>query len=208
MGKKGRQDCPEGQRWDILIRFCVPKWPETRLQTEQPRVNLTFPSELPMTAVDQLRATEATTLNSVMVLSPFLWIFVVLATLGSILALALWFVIYRRQTRLSSIPEDSLPALELLHNTDPPATFHPERNGQGEMFHRAAEASSLCHHLHLGAQTGTKWEDNFNACRGPAAHAGTEGGGGLPACSTMVEHRIPLPATELGGTALVTTKTV
>uniref|UniRef100_A0AAQ5ZY93 Uncharacterized protein n=1 Tax=Amphiprion ocellaris TaxID=80972 RepID=A0AAQ5ZY93_AMPOC len=178
MGKKGRQDCPEGQRWDILIRFCVPKWPETRLQTEQPR---------------------ATTLNSVMVLSPFLWIFVVLATLGSILALALWFVIYRRQTRLT---------LELLHNTDPPATFHPERNGQGEMFHRAAEASSLCHHLHLGAQTGTKWEDNFNACRGPAAHAGTEGGGGLPACSTMVEHRIPLPATELGGTALVTTKTV
>ncbi|XP_022073645.1 uncharacterized protein LOC110968127 isoform X2 [Acanthochromis polyacanthus] len=205
----GKKDCPEGQRWDRLLMACVTDSKETRLRTEQPRVNLTFPSEPPMTAVGQLRATEATTpTESMMALNPFLWIFVVLATLGSILALALWFIIYRRQTRRSSTPEEALPALELLHNTDPPAEFHSERNGQGEMFQRAAETSSLCHHQHLGAQTGTKWEDNFNACRGPAGHAGPEGGGVLSACSTMVEHRIPLPATELGGTALVTTKTV
>lgn len=51
----------------------------------------------------QLRSTERTAqVNPVMVLSPALWIFVVLATLGSILTLALWFIIYRRQNSLSS----------------------------------------------------------------------------------------------------------
>uniref|UniRef100_A0A3B4ZAZ4 Uncharacterized LOC103375189 n=1 Tax=Stegastes partitus TaxID=144197 RepID=A0A3B4ZAZ4_9TELE len=171
---------------------------------------MSSPPELPMIAVGQLRATAttATTDDSAMLLSPALWIFVVLATLGSILAVTLWFMIYRRQTRLSSIPEDAAPAQQLLHKTEPPAKLHPERNGQGEMFQRPAEASSLCQHLHQGAQTSTKWEDDFSACRDPAAHAGTEVGGGLPACSTVAEHRVPLPATELGGTALVTTKTV
>ncbi|XP_008303624.1 uncharacterized protein LOC103375189 isoform X2 [Stegastes partitus] len=199
----GRKDCPEGQKWDYLVNTCIPKSVETRRQPEQPK-------ELPMIAVGQLRATAttATTDDSAMLLSPALWIFVVLATLGSILAVTLWFMIYRRQTRLSSIPEDAAPAQQLLHKTEPPAKLHPERNGQGEMFQRPAEASSLCQHLHQGAQTSTKWEDDFSACRDPAAHAGTEVGGGLPACSTVAEHRVPLPATELGGTALVTTKTV
>lgn len=65
-----------------------------------------FPSEPPLPAiVDQVRNTApATQVDAVTALSPALWIFVVLATVGSILVLALWFVIYRRQTRPSSTP--------------------------------------------------------------------------------------------------------
>lgn len=109
------------------------------------------------------------------------------------------------------VTEDAEPAQEPLQKTEPPATMHPlpsERNGHAGMLQRAAEAPSPCPHLHLEAQTGSKWDEGFITCKDPAKHAGTDGGGGLPACSTVREHRIPLPATELGGTALVTTKTV
>uniref|UniRef100_A0A8D2ZXU3 Uncharacterized protein n=1 Tax=Scophthalmus maximus TaxID=52904 RepID=A0A8D2ZXU3_SCOMX len=168
-----KKNCSAGQKWDTLVNDCVR-------------------NTAPATQVDAVTA-----------LSPALWIFVVLATVGSILVLALWFVIYRRQTR---------PRQESLQKTEPKATIHPlpsERNGQEEMFLRAAEAVSPCAHLHLGAQRGSEREEGFIACRGHAKHAGEEAGRGQSACSTMREHnRLPLPATELGGTALVTTKTV
>uniref|UniRef100_A0A3Q3JVW9 Uncharacterized protein n=1 Tax=Monopterus albus TaxID=43700 RepID=A0A3Q3JVW9_MONAL len=89
-----------------------------------------------------------------------------------------------------------------------PATVllpQPQRNGWTEMFHLVP---SPCPHLYLGTQTGLTWEEGLPLCGAPLKPSGTEVGGALSACSTVTEHRIPLPATELGGTALVTTKTV
>ncbi|XP_068574870.1 tumor necrosis factor receptor superfamily member 13C-like isoform X2 [Cebidichthys violaceus] len=197
-----KKDCPAGRKWDSLVSICFPE-SETR---PEPGPS----TERPLATVVQLRST-APTAHSVMLLSPALWIFVVLATLGSILALALWFIIYKRQTRHSSTSEEAGLQQEPLQKTEPPAKSQPppsERNGQAEMLQRAAWTVSPCSHLHLGAQTGKKWEEGFTACSDPAKHAGTEGFRGLPTCSTTREHRIPLPATELGGTVLVTTKTV
>ncbi|XP_044037740.1 uncharacterized protein LOC122869137 [Siniperca chuatsi] len=201
-----KKDCPAGSYWDSLVNTCIgSSETETRPEPEPP-------TEPPVAVVVQLRATApAAQADLVMVLSPALWIFVVLATLGSVLALALWFIIYRRQTSHSSTSEDPKPQQEPLQKTEPPSKIYPppsERNGHAEMVQRATGAPSPCPHLHLGAQTGFKWEEGFTACRDHAKHAGTEGGGGLSACSTMREHRVPLPATELGGTALVTTKTM
>ncbi|XP_023287441.1 uncharacterized protein LOC111673805 [Seriola lalandi dorsalis] len=195
--------CSAGQTWDELIGTCLHSKTETRPEPERP-------TEPPLQAdVNQVRViAPVPQADPMLMLSPALWIFVVLATMGSILALALWFIIYRRETRQGSTSEDAEPGLEPLQKT-----IHPppsERNGQAQMFQRAAEAPWSCPHLHLGAQTGSKWEDcsGIIACRGLAKHAGKEAGEGLPACSRMRGHKIPLPATELGGTALVTTKTV
>eukprot|EP00064_Thunnus_orientalis_P002788 superscaffoldBa00000213_g2796 len=199
-----RKDCPAGKKWDNLVNTCVIITAETTPEPKPP----TEPT--PAVAVQPTRPTiSAIQANPVMMLSPALWIFVGLATVGSIVALALWFVIYRRQTRISSTSEE--PGQEPLQKTEPPAKIYPlpsEINGQGEILQRAAGNPSPCPHLHLRDQTSLKWEEGFTACRGPAKYAGTEGCGELPTCSSMREHRIPLPATELGGTALVTTKTV
>lgn len=54
-------------------------------------------SELILVTVNQLRAKTATT-DTLLVQSPVLWVCVIVATLGSILALTLWFVRFRRQT--------------------------------------------------------------------------------------------------------------
>ncbi|XP_068434437.1 tumor necrosis factor receptor superfamily member 13C-like [Clinocottus analis] len=191
-----REDCPAGKKWDSLVGTCVLTTSETRPEPEAP-------VELP--PVGQLRPTAPTAqAHSVVLLSPALWIFVVLATLGSILALALWFIIYKRQTRHRSQSEDAGLQQEPLQKTEPPAK---SQQLLAERLQRASWAPSPCPHLHLEAQAGTNWEEGLTACSDFAKHAGTDGVRGLPTCSTR-EHRIPLPATEMGGTALVTTKTV
>ncbi|XP_070778978.1 tumor necrosis factor receptor superfamily member 13C-like [Enoplosus armatus] len=199
------KDCPAGSFWDTLVGNCINNKTETRHKPEPP-------TKPPLADVIKLRATTPTAqANLVMVLSPALWIFVVLATLGSILALVHWFIIYRRQTSHSNTLEDAELQQESLQKTEPPSKVYPrpsERNSHAEMLQREAGAPSPCPHLCLGAQTDLKWKEGFTACRDHAKHSETEGGGGLSACSTMREHRVPLPATELGGTALVTTKTV
>uniref|UniRef100_A0A7N6AKT3 Uncharacterized protein n=1 Tax=Anabas testudineus TaxID=64144 RepID=A0A7N6AKT3_ANATE len=101
------------------------------------------------------------------------------------------------------------PVEEPLQKMETPAASVPpssERNGHAGMFQLAADAPSSCPHLYLGTHMGSNWEKGFTTCRGPAMQ--TNGCTGLPACSIVSEHRVPLPATELGGTALVTTKTV
>uniref|UniRef100_A0A3B4HCU1 Uncharacterized LOC102200102 n=1 Tax=Pundamilia nyererei TaxID=303518 RepID=A0A3B4HCU1_9CICH len=181
-----KKSCPEGKKFDNLVHTCVPK--------------------PPLTVVNQLKAINTTVKpTSMVVLSPTLWISVVVVVVGSILALTLWFIIYKRQTRRSSTSGKDNKLLM------PPAKLHPlpsERNGQAEIFQRAAEAPSPCSHGHSGSQTGSEWENGFTACRDLMMRGGAEVGGDSSACSTMAEHRIPLPATELGGTALVTTKTM
>lgn len=86
--------------------------------------------------------------------------------------------------------------LELLQTTK--ANFHPpvsKIKGQAEMFQSSAEPPLALAQFHAESQTGSKREEDVIVCRGPERQA-------------MSDHRVPLPATELGGTALVTTKTV
>uniref|UniRef100_A0A8C3AW45 Uncharacterized protein n=1 Tax=Cyclopterus lumpus TaxID=8103 RepID=A0A8C3AW45_CYCLU len=182
-----REDCPAGTKWDSLVVACVVSESETRPGPEMPPVGRVRSTDPPAQA------------HSVMLLSPALWIFVMLATLGSILALALWFIIYKRQTRHNQCCQPDYD-----HHLNPEAA---PLNGPAERSQRATWAPPPCPHLHLQAQTGTTWEEGFTACSDLAKHAGTEGVRGLPTFGTR-EHRIPLPATELGGTVLVTTKTV
>nr|XP_046271307.1 uncharacterized protein LOC124073247 [Scatophagus argus] len=201
------KDCPADSHWDELVSECIPR----RIEESAPE-----PGPQPQPSIEpvvvQLRSTtRASQASPVMELSPALWIIVMLATVGSVLALVLWFIIYRRQTSLSNASEDSEPQQEPLQKTEPPVIIHSlpsEMNSHADVLQRAAGAPSLCSHLHMGAQTGSQWEQGPTTYRDPTKHAGTEGGRGLPTCGTMREHRIPLPATELGGTALVTTKTV
>ncbi|XP_040047741.2 uncharacterized protein LOC120828301 isoform X1 [Gasterosteus aculeatus] len=201
-----KQDCPAGKKWDSLISICVLK-STTRTEPGPP-------TERPLAKVVQLRSTApAAQAHSVMLLTPALWVFVGLATMGSILALALWLVIYKRQTSTSavSVAEEAGLQQHPLQKTEQPAKSQPsspERNGQAEIMQRAAWAPSPCAHLHLGDQTGHKWAEGFTACSDPAKHDGMDEIPGMRACSTTREHRIPLPAIELGGTVLVTTKTV
>lgn len=205
-GTMAKKVCPTGQMWDELINSCFPRKTEIRAEPDRP-------IEPPLQPhVNQVRVmAPVPQANPMMVLSPALWIFVVLATVGSILALTLWFIIYRRETRHSNTSEEAEPGLEPLQKTEPLEVINPlpsERNGPAQVFQREAEASLSCLHLHLGTQTDSKWADGFIACRDIARHAGKEGGEAPSAYSMMREHKIPLPATELGGTALVTTKTV
>lgn len=78
-----------------------------------------------------------------------------------------------------------------------------EEEGQEELLQKAELPAALptCLHLRPDPVTSLQWQEGGQQ-REPEKHTCRESGGGLP------EHRIPLPATELGDTALVTTKTV
>ncbi|XP_061566978.1 uncharacterized protein LOC133421412 [Cololabis saira] len=200
-----KQQCPEGQAWDILLRRCYGR-------QIAPRRKPLPTTEQTLIVVDQVRTkTTAAKADALLVLSPTLWICVTLITLGSFLALTFWFLICRRQTGASANSEAAEPELEHLQKPQPPPIFNPplsERNGQPAMFQRANEASFPCHQSHPGVQTGSTMGNGFSVCRGPIGHGSKDGGEALHACSTTADHKVPLPATELGGTALVTTKTV
>uniref|UniRef100_A0A3Q2TPD7 Uncharacterized LOC105918008 n=1 Tax=Fundulus heteroclitus TaxID=8078 RepID=A0A3Q2TPD7_FUNHE len=198
------QKCPEGKTWDILLRVCFKMKPIANRKLHPP-------TEPILTVVDPITArlspARSTGQPDGLVLSQTLWISVILVTLGSVLALTLWFVIFRRQTKAHKDLEDPGPEQEVLQKAEPKAMFYPpDRNGQ--VPQRAENGPTACHQMHQGAQMDPKWEDGFSVCSDPAKHAAKEENGGLPACSTGADHRVPLPATELGGTALVTTKTV
>uniref|UniRef100_A0A667WHS6 Uncharacterized protein n=1 Tax=Myripristis murdjan TaxID=586833 RepID=A0A667WHS6_9TELE len=186
MARKG--NCPPGTKWDSLISDCVGN-PLAAAQQPKPA------TEPPRVVPVHLRSTVPTAPAKSVVVQPLsfengLWVFVGLLTLGSILAVVIWTIIYRQQTRRRSS-----------------AGKEGERNGQAEMQQRAREAPS-CPHLDAGALTGFKCEESFTHRRYPTNHGGMEGSGGLLTYSTMRQHTVPLPATELGGTALVTTKTM
>ncbi|XP_077413443.1 uncharacterized protein LOC144043559 [Vanacampus margaritifer] len=194
-----KKNCPPGRKWDNLVNTCVQSVAETRPE---------LPTEL--TPVFHQRSTPATWADPAVAGSPVLWTVVVLTTLGSLAALALWFNIYRRQSRLSRTSEEMESGPEPLQKLEPPT--------EGHLFTSASSAPSACTHLyHLGPYNTSKWEEGFANCRGPpkcqkATGRGeterAEDVGVLPVCNAMREHRLPLPATELGGTALVTTKTM
>ncbi|XP_077361247.1 uncharacterized protein LOC144006307 [Festucalex cinctus] len=194
-----KKNCPPGRNWDNLVNACVPSVAETR------------PGPLTeLTPVFHQRTTPASRVDPAVAGSPVLWTVVVLTTLGSLVALALWFVIYRRQSRLSRTSEEIESGPEPLQKIDPPT--------DGHLSTCTSSAPSACVHLyHTGPHNTSKWEEGLANCRAPPKCQKTTGRGEtdraevvgvLPVCNAMREHRLPLPATELGGTALVTTKTV
>lgn len=95
-------------------------------------------------------------------------------------------------------------APEPLQKIQPPLESHLSTS--------ATLAPSACAHpYNQGTDSTSKREEGFANCQ-----KATDGGetdraedvGVLSVFSAMREHRLPLPATELGDTALVTTKTV
>uniref|UniRef100_A0A3B5PUW1 Uncharacterized protein n=1 Tax=Xiphophorus maculatus TaxID=8083 RepID=A0A3B5PUW1_XIPMA len=184
-----KKDCPEGKTWDNLLWTCI-----------------------------KMRATPTP--------SPTLWICVILVTLGAILALTIWFITFRRQTKarkndgklkccnsfisfvnrqllfshnelkiilkkveyveVNSTQKCCLPTkfVTLITLETPPFLFSPPRASLG--------SSLLRYRLFWFQHASVGGEHGFGVCR--------ERG--------VADHRVPLPATELGGTALVTAKTV
>ncbi|KAM4634927.1 uncharacterized protein ACJ7VT_004645 [Polymixia lowei] len=198
------EDCPPDSSWDKLVKTCIFFKPRTKPATEP----------APAVAVRSTTTTPSAQVYPVALLSPALpalWVSVVVVAMGLILALVLWFIIYRQQTGHSNTAVDSELGLGPLAKTEPLVKIQPpsfEGNGQAEMLQTVMEAPPSCPHLNGGAQTGLGREADFIVCEGPPVPGGTEGGEGLSVCSEWRKHRIPLPATELGDTALVTTKTI
>ncbi|XP_034535078.1 uncharacterized protein LOC117809718 isoform X2 [Notolabrus celidotus] len=180
----------------------MPSRTKTRPQPE-PAEPLTA---LPQPPVVQVRATSPPPVtSSVMVLSPALWIYVVLVTVGSILALALFFIYYKHKARTSRTQADAAQHQDSLLKAEPPVIHVINNHAAAAAAAAGGPPGAL---LYPVAQTGSAWEDEFSAYRDPPEHAGTGAEGGLPSGGTAREHRVPLPATELGGTVLVTTKTM
>lgn len=184
-----RKDCVAGTKWDSLIKRCMPLKIPPDIVPQHPTPIAPPPALI-------RRHTTTPSAQIVAVFNPGLWIFVILATLGSILALAVWIVIYRRHTRDPIV--EAKPAEQPLQKTDAPG-HRPERNGCA-----AEEVSSPCHHLNTGLHAAPMWEEAGGAHIERTKHNGRDWGGG----SAVRQETVPFSATELGGTALVTTKTV
>ncbi|CAJ1075833.1 uncharacterized protein LOC119501921 isoform X2 [Xyrichtys novacula] len=173
-----KKQCQEaGGKWDSLVKKCMLSRTNGR-PAGPPTIGATSPTPV---------------VSSMMVLSPAVWFVVVLVILASILAVALWFIIYKQHIRISRTPGAE-------SQQDPPQKAEPPVVVVNN--HAEVRVPSACSHLYSEAQIGSGWEGN------PTEQSGTDEGRGLPLCSTPKEHRLPLPATELGGTVLVTTKTV
>ncbi|XP_053708296.1 tumor necrosis factor receptor superfamily member 13C-like [Synchiropus splendidus] len=111
--------------------------------------------------------------------SPMLWTLVVLTTAGSVLALVLWMVIFIRRRR---------------RTTGFRAPDHPTKT---EFLNKPAA-------LPTGVSS-SESQGSAHSCHHDLPHPSAPSG---PSLGPVWSHRVPLPATELGGTALVTTKTV
>ncbi|KAL7883332.1 hypothetical protein SRHO_G00009900 [Serrasalmus rhombeus] len=157
--------CDPGQRWDALVKDCIHKETQPVTVVNTLTVLKTKAPALPWTAF-----------------SPSLWICVGVILSISVLALLLWFIIYRRYTHDTG-KRRSKPAAphKLNGNTVGPAL--PEQR---------EDLPLSCPHLNGKAE-------EVSVC---------EMGWRRGICEAKMEHGVPVPATELGDSALVTTKTV
>ncbi|KAJ8332261.1 hypothetical protein SKAU_G00427440 [Synaphobranchus kaupii] len=184
--------CQPGSEYDKLVKDCVQQAARKPQQATAP---------LPV-----LRAgTEAPSLHA-SVVSPSVWIPVVVVVNGSILALFLWFIIYRRQMRHSAGSHDQS---DCNAPADTEAVIYPGLERAGRTDSAAVEREgppTSCPHINGGPKGLLKpevptWRDAFEC------DAGGSGGGNVHMCNGRKDHGIPVPATELGEAALVTAKT-
>ncbi|XP_036420937.1 tumor necrosis factor receptor superfamily member 13C-like isoform X2 [Colossoma macropomum] len=158
-----KKTCGPGFSWDGLVKDCI--------QETQP------------VTVDTLAVmrTNAPT-SSWTAFAPSVWICVGVILSSLVLALLLWFIIYRRHTHNTG-KRRSEPAAppQLNGNTVSPA-----------LLEEREDPSLSC--PHWNGKT-----EEVSVC---------EMGWGRGICEGKMEHGVPVPATELGDSALVTTKTV
>lgn len=112
---------------------------------------------------------------------------------------------------IAATTDDPEPGLDPLAKTEPPVKILPpplDRNGPYISVQKETEALPFFSNLGVGAQIGLQQEEGPTICGRPLNQGFPERDRCVVMCNTLREHRIPLPATELGGTALVTTKTV
>ncbi|KAG9343085.1 hypothetical protein JZ751_015304 [Albula glossodonta] len=169
--------CKPGTHFDSLVKRCVENFEDKPYQDIESQ-----PIQRPTTAAPA-------------VVSPSVWISVVVVVNGSILALFLWLIIYKRQTRHT-------------HAADAEASMSPEVQLAGGSDLAAAEREgppTSCPHLNGGPNGVIKQE--IPTWR-KASEYDAGDGGNMHMCNGRKDHGIPLPATELGDAALVTTKTV
>uniref|UniRef100_A0AAZ3QDQ6 Uncharacterized protein n=1 Tax=Oncorhynchus tshawytscha TaxID=74940 RepID=A0AAZ3QDQ6_ONCTS len=129
--------------------------------------------------------------------SPAVWISVVVVVNGSILAMFLRFIIYKMQARHNHTAGE--PEAGLI----PPAV---DGDCTAAVVQREEEAPPSCPQLNSGPQTCFRQEVSTYSGASGCGSLGEVGG--MFMCNGLREHWIPLPATELGDAALVTTKTV
>uniref|UniRef100_A0AAY5JVM9 Uncharacterized protein n=1 Tax=Esox lucius TaxID=8010 RepID=A0AAY5JVM9_ESOLU len=185
-----KKTCRLGTKWDRLLMDCV-------------RSPLGVPSP-PPDLVTELSPVKWSTDGSPQynpAVNPAVWISVVVVLNGSILALFLWFIIYRKQRRHRRTTVD--PEAPETRSKAKPAV---ETDCKAAAVQSEKEAPPSCCHLNGGPQTYFGQEaSTYNRAPGcgPLGEVGS-----VFMCSSQREHGIPLPATELGDAALVTTKTV
>ncbi|XP_077475544.1 uncharacterized protein LOC144088765 [Stigmatopora argus] len=178
-----KKNCPPGRKWDNVVTACI-----------QDMMAIQREPKTEPTPVFHQKTTSPAAWSDPISLSPILWIAVVLTILGSIMALALWIIFFRWDSRFnrSSVPTEPEP--------DPAEKIDPLI--EGHEFNPSVSASTSFD------QRGPL---NISKSQKATGHGETDSAqplGGFPVCNSTREHKIPLPATELGGTALVTTKTL
>ncbi|KAL0992955.1 hypothetical protein UPYG_G00101440 [Umbra pygmaea] len=167
--------CPVGAKWDRLLKDCV-------------LLPLTKSSAQPKLVTEIQRSTPYNP-----AVSPAMWISVVVILNGSVLALFLWFIVYKRQARRNHIVGDPEVSLDPLYT--------PKLSVEREKV-----APPSCPQLNGLPQTCFRQEASYH---GGALGCDPHGEvGNRLICNVLRENCIPLPATELGDAALVTTKTV
>ncbi|KAM9473732.1 uncharacterized protein ACWYII_008369 [Salvelinus alpinus] len=182
-----KKTCNPGTTWDKLLITCIPLTrPQPKPATESPPVK--WSSDVPPQYNPAV--------------SPAVWISVVVVVNGSILAMFLWFIIYKMQARRNHTAGEPEAGL------NPPAKALPPVEGDCTVavVQREEEAPPSCAQLNGGPQTCFRQEVSTYSGASGCGSLGEVGG--MFMCNGLREHWIPLPATELGDAALVTTKTV
>ncbi|XP_041093857.1 tumor necrosis factor receptor superfamily member 13C-like [Polyodon spathula] len=184
------RDCRPPQFWDSLVNECVARHFKKKATTfPQPRSSLTpLTVDRPTLSVESpLHPDPGAALVSVAVLA-----------CGSLLAMLVWLVMCRRQTRRQTAGRQNDP--EDLAKTP---EFQP-----GVVVSDENETSCP---LVNGLPPGTKNQEppeGASVTPGEPFVCGTGSEVRVGPCDGGLCNSIPLPATELGGSALVTTKTV
>ncbi|XP_069053050.1 uncharacterized protein [Lepisosteus oculatus] len=210
--------CPPGMSWDTLVKACVSeeKTPDTGpVKGEGCAAGLFWDSlvrqcmkaqkNLTTEAAPVLEASAETPPGAgAPVVSPLAWGCVLGVMCSSLLALLLWFIIYRKYRRQHArTPADP--------EAEPPSELQRVGAGGAPPGEEDDQPPTSCPHLNgngvaAGVQAPRTLADSSPA--GEEEEEEEEGRLKVYICNGRKEHGFPLPATELGGAALVTTKTV